>query len=630
VTREEFDALIVRYERISRERPRLYLARIVGLVILAYGYLLLVLLGTLALSLLMIAMVIAAPATIKLALLGLVVFGGLFLAVLRGLRVRLDPPTGRPVTREQAPRLFALLDELRAALDCQPFHHVLLVNDLNAAVVQIPRLGIFGWHRNYLVLGLPLLTSLSPEEFRAVLAHEFAHSSRGHGRFGNWLYRVRQTWAQVIGQMVRQRTRWSWVLTKFLDWFWPKFSGHTFVLARANEYVADAGAVRLAGAENIGRALVRLRVDAALLGEKFWPEIFARANDSELPPADVMAELQQALQRGPNETDGARWLRQAFLLETSNADTHPSLKDRLRAIGWPATELDTPALPPPFRTSAAEHFLGSETSAVARQLSQEWHDAIRAQWQERHAQARKLAEELAASTPADAPPGAKQLWEKALKLVNLHGDDAALPVLQQVLALEPQHAGANFILGRLHLKTDDAQGIGLIENALRADPFLTEDGCGLLYAHFNRTGQRDRLRPLEHRVDQFREATALAQQERNQITAKDTFLSPELAPDQLAILKTILATEKDIASAAVARKQVQHFPQKPYRTLALKLDVPWWKLRRRSSNQKLVGRLVAQLKLADPYLVFVGESNLKALGQKVYAVPGSIIYVKGR
>ncbi len=70
MTREEFDALILRYEKISRERPRLYLARIVGLVILAYGYLLLVLLGTLALSLLMVVMVFAAPATIKLALLG--------------------------------------------------------------------------------------------------------------------------------------------------------------------------------------------------------------------------------------------------------------------------------------------------------------------------------------------------------------------------------------------------------------------------------------------------------------------------------------------------------------------------------------------------------------------------------
>ncbi len=630
MTREEFDALILRYEKISRERPRLYLARIVGLVVLAYGYLLLVLLGTLALSLLMVAMVFAAPATIKLALIGLVVFGRLFLAVLRGLQVRIEPPGGWPVTREQAPRLFALLEELRGSLNCQPFHHVHMVSDLNAAVVQIPRLGIFGWHRNYLVLGLPLMASLSPEEFRAVLAHEFAHSSRGHGRFGNWLYRVRRTWAQVIGQMARQRTRWSWVLTKFLDWFWPKFSGHTFVLARANEYVADACSVRLAGAEITGRALVRVRLDAALLGEKFWPGIFTRATDSELPPAEVMAELLQALQRGPTENDGARWLRQAFLQQTSNADTHPCLRDRLRAIGRPAAELDTPAPPPPFGTSAAEHFLGPEVPTVAWQLSREWQNAIRAQWQERHAQARKLAEELAASTSPDSPPGAKELWQKALKLVNLHGDEAALPVLQEVLALEPQHAGATFILGRVRLKADDAQGVDLIEAALRADPLLTEDGCGLMYAHFNRTGQRERLRPLEHRVDQFREATALAQQERNQITVKDTFLPPEIAPDQLAILKSILATEKDIASAAVARKQVQHFPQKPYRTIAVRLSVPWWKLRRRSSNRKLVERLIAQLKLADPYLVFVVDGNLKALGQKVYAVPGAILYVQGR
>lgn len=249
--REDFDVLIRRLEGVSQKNSQRYFARVVGLVLLACGYLGLVLLGTLALSVATVAMVIFVPnaLTIKLGLVGLVLFGGLFWAIARGLWIWMEPPTGLAVTCEQSPELFALLDELRAALDCQPFHKVLLVGDHNAAVVQIPRLGLFGWHQNYLLLGLPLMQSLAPEEFKAVLAHEFAHSSRGHGRFGNWIYRVRRSWDRIFEQMARQGSGGGVVLTKFLNWFWPVFNAHAFVPSRANEYEADACSVRLAGAD---------------------------------------------------------------------------------------------------------------------------------------------------------------------------------------------------------------------------------------------------------------------------------------------------------------------------------------------------------------------------------------------
>jgi hypothetical protein len=35
------------------------------------------------------------------------------------------------------------------------------IDDFNAAVVQAPRLGLFGWYRNYLLIGLPLAKALT-------------------------------------------------------------------------------------------------------------------------------------------------------------------------------------------------------------------------------------------------------------------------------------------------------------------------------------------------------------------------------------------------------------------------------------------------------------------------------------
>jgi Zn-dependent protease with chaperone function len=632
MSRDEFDALVRRLEVVSQANPKGYLTRVVGLVLLVYGFLALLLLGSLALVLGCLAIMIAVPnaATIKLGIVGLVAFGGFFFAIARGLWVKLEPPDGQRVTREQAPALFSMLDELRAALRCQPFHEVQLMGDHNAAVIQIPRLGMFGWHRNYLLIGLPLMQSLAPDEFKAVLAHEFAHSSRGHGRFGNWLYRVRRTWDRIFEQMAKQGTRGSGLLLKFLNWFWPLFNAHAFVLARANEYEADACSVRLAGADAAARALSRLPVDGNLLSEKFWPDIYALANHQKEPPANVMISLQHKFKAGAPEPDASRWLRQAFLIETNNSDTHPCLKDRLRAMGRlpvDAENNESPVAPTPPSQSAAEVYLGPHAEVAARQLSDEWRKDIERAWAERHVKAQKLTAELAElEKPGDAPPSVDLLWKRARVLIDLHGDEKALPALEQVLTLDGKHAGANFVRGRQLLEKDDLQGVNFMEAALASDPLLTEDALQVVYGYYVRSGQRDKLRLIEDRVDKFREQAQQAHAERGNITAADTFLPPELSPGQLSELRAIMANEGEIGGAAVARKQVMNFPQSPCYVIALKLNVAWWKPRGSTANQQLVDRVVNRVQLPGNFLVFVAADNLKALGSKIFAVPGAVVY----
>jgi len=73
----------------------------------------------------------------------------------------------------------------------------LITDDFNAAVVQIPRLGLLGWYRNTLLIGLPLMKALTRQQLAAVLAHEFGHLAGGHGRLGNWVYRLRFGWARL-------------------------------------------------------------------------------------------------------------------------------------------------------------------------------------------------------------------------------------------------------------------------------------------------------------------------------------------------------------------------------------------------------------------------------------------------
>lgn len=627
MNRDEFDALVKRLEVDSQRHPRWFVIRTALLVLASYTYLFLLLTISLGVSGLVIALMIYKPGygTIKLGFFMLILFGGMLWAILRGLWVRIDPPEGLRVTRSETPGLFDMLDDLRRSLKCEPFHETLIVNDHNAAVVQVPRLGIFGWHKNYLLLGLPMLQGLGPEEFKAVLAHEFTHSSKGHGRFGNWLYRLRLSWHRVIEQIERQGSGGFAMLNPFLKYFWPKFDGHAFVLSRANEYEADATAARLTSVKDASNALMRVAVNSRLLSEKFWPDFWQQANVVPTAPANCFWQISNALRKGGAREDTAKWLQQAFNIETNVADTHPSLKDRVRAIGGGET---VPLGLAPLGRTAAEVFLGDHLKVITDQLEAQAREPLELAWKYRHEEAVKTASELATlETPAAEAETEESLWKKTLAILDLKGDEAATPCLDRLLAIKPDHEAANFIRGRIYLEQDDSRGIDYIERAIALNPAVTDAGCQALYAYYQRTGQKEKLRPIENRIDEFEAYKAKADQERNNVTAKDSFVAADLTEEQANKLRTLLAKEPDVASASAARKVMQYFAKDPLFVISLRIKTAWWKPRGSDANQKIINRLVEQIDFLPGYcLVFVAEDDLKSLGKKIFGMPNSLVY----
>ena len=178
MTNEEFEAIVKNLEQRSAERPGAYKLKVLLLALLGYAYIGFIiaivagLLGGVAWGILsgqvkvnLLVWKLAAP---------LLILAGI---ILRALWVEIPRPAGIPLNRESAPSLFDAVDSLRRALNSPTVHEVLITEDFNASVAQIPRLGILGWHKNYLTVGLPLMQALSPQQFQAVLAHEFGHLS---------------------------------------------------------------------------------------------------------------------------------------------------------------------------------------------------------------------------------------------------------------------------------------------------------------------------------------------------------------------------------------------------------------------------------------------------------------------
>ena len=256
----------------------------------------------------------------------------------------------RRLLKREAPRLFQLMTQLRTTSRSARVHEVFLTPDFNASVRHAPRLGVFGWSRNQLYLGLPLMEVLQPDEFEAVLAHEMAHLSKRHGRFTTWVYRLHSTWEQLFDSL-HEAQAWAairWLhtgLVKFIDWYWPRFHAYSFVLSRANEYVADQFAADTVGKETAASALWRIECLFLHLHEKLLPDLWQLANDMEEPPPDPVGQLTAGLRRAPSAADAERWMARARSAITDHLNTHPSLADRLQAIEVDVGELGRRRVP---------------------------------------------------------------------------------------------------------------------------------------------------------------------------------------------------------------------------------------------------------------------------------------------
>src|SRR5688572_6982158 len=182
MTDEQFEALVGRLDAKAKADPAGYKTRVLLMALLGNAYLgvMLALIATL-LAAAAVSVVWLKAAGVKIAF----VVGVFLWMVLKALWVKVPPPEGTEIIERDSPELFAMIEKIRRDLRGPRFHHVLVTDDFNAAVVQAPRLGIFGWYRNYLLIGLPLAMALSMDQFKAVLAHEFGHLAKGHGAMSN-------------------------------------------------------------------------------------------------------------------------------------------------------------------------------------------------------------------------------------------------------------------------------------------------------------------------------------------------------------------------------------------------------------------------------------------------------------
>ncbi|WP_156924259.1 M48 family metallopeptidase [Derxia gummosa] len=422
-------------------------------------------------------------------------------AVIGALAGRLDPPEGIKIRPRHAPALFELLRDLCRKLDARELHRVVITADFNAALVQSPRFGLFGGHRNTLAIGLPLLCALDREELAAVIAHELAHITEAMPLQAR-LYRQRGTFV-ALRQRARLRLRDTGAMSaciarRMFDGIAPWYEPRSLVLARRHEIEADALAARTVGATTVARALVRIELVESWMQERFWPGLYAHADSQPLPPWLPHVSMVRHIARGWRGWSEPGRLVRALTRGALPGDTHPGLAARLAALDL--RPMPPPPVPP--TETAAATLLGPATRELANELDRRWWNRHGRSWRRRHERMRRATERLEQwrGRPLDSLTPQEQ-EECAVLLAERGQREHAATLFEHVIERARDAARPRYLYGCLLLAGNDARGLDLLLAAAVLEPEMRDDcqraGLRWFADHTDSRGARDWIRQLD-------------------------------------------------------------------------------------------------------------------------------------
>lgn len=606
--RPDFIGLVSGLENQAQRDPSAYRAKVLLLALGGYGYVLLLLAAALASAAGVVADLARGSELSKLGALWAVLAVSFALILVRALWVRLTVPEGIELGPEQAPRLFGLLRKLRRSLATDGVDHVLISSGFNAGIVQLPRFGPLGRSRNYLVIGLPLMMCLSRRQFAAVLAHEFGHIAGNHSRFGGWVYRLRQSWVRILQRLHSEEHPLSFAFLWFFRWYAPYFHAHAYVLARQDEYEADAASRGLFGRQGLAEGLIEGRVKARFLRDDYWPKIFAQADSHERPDWMPYARMQSAVRVGFDREAAADWLEDELEAATDYDDTHPSLRDRIVALRA------KPRLAEPFARSAADAYLAPLLPELTAKLDEEWWEEIEDEWTHRHATAREARRRIAELQAAGDRLGADERYELAELIQQFAPGDDAQRAYRAVLQQAPHHSEALFALGWLLLDEGDDAGVGLLEEVLRADPNLALRACERIVVFLHDAGRAEHLRVYMRRLRQLQAEERRVHRRLARGRFADGAVAHGLSSRQLGQVTDALLRTGRVREAWLVRKDI---PAMPGRRAYLLLVKPV----RGGGGDDLVEHLIESVPLPGAFMVVPLQRRERFAARRIAHVP---------
>jgi hypothetical protein len=244
------------------------------------------------------------------------------------LRVKTEDP-GRPLTREEAPELWALAERVAQTVNTRAVDEIRLTTGTDLCVYERGswRTRMANKATRVLVLGAAVLRDFRQQDFLAVLAHEYGHFSNRDTAGGAVALRVQgDIWKFYLAMRNAGQATWLNIAFHFLRLYHLIFRRISHGATRLQEVLADRVAAAAYGAAafegGLKHAIRRsLEFDAHASSE------IQAAIEAKRPVQNLYDSVPAQMPESVDQQFAA-----ALNRDTTDDDTHPAPKDRFRLV----------------------------------------------------------------------------------------------------------------------------------------------------------------------------------------------------------------------------------------------------------------------------------------------------------
>jgi len=254
-------------------------------------------------------------------------------AVVRSVLIRIkEKEPGRPLSRDEAPQLWALAEEVAECVGTRPVDAIYVTPAPEIAVTERGGLlkNLRGDGQRCLILGLGALPGMTQGQFKAILAHEYGHFSNRDMAGGNLARQVRfSIYQMAYGLAVSGQAHWYNPAWLFVNGFNRIFLRITLGASRLQEALADRYAAVAYGVHNFVDGLTHIVRQSLVFNMQVAHEVKeATGQGKSLQNLYILPPLQSDSLQEKLETD----MNEVMSRPTSSYDSHPAVRERIRLL----------------------------------------------------------------------------------------------------------------------------------------------------------------------------------------------------------------------------------------------------------------------------------------------------------
>ena len=290
-------------------------------------------------------------------------------------RLNFPQISGLRLSKDLAPDLYKLLSGVKVYTAKPAIINVVLTDQYELRIEETPRLGYPFWTTNTLVVGLPMLQTLSEQQFHGEMMRRFSQYASGRFRPCHWLFRARLLWRRYLEALCKRKRLGEMPIRWFFAIYAPLFEILTLPASRMDELAADIAVLEWLNDRDYFEAVKSSAIADIFLNTHYWRKVHQTALKNPKAVLNPFEKLEHVSGHLKSKDFRGKCLQGAFSSEQNLSKPVPVLSVRMEHAGQSQLR-DAPIV----ETTAAEACLGDARKNFVSIIDKLWYSTTFSQW----------------------------------------------------------------------------------------------------------------------------------------------------------------------------------------------------------------------------------------------------------